>query len=144
MVRLFPRMPFFKNWPLVRIQDYIAANYETRADGVHLRHEPHWEADVFESQPTSMSVSLLKLEQGVINSLNVNLILGSESKVSHNQAGVYLKKFFCNTCSLFLPDAGHMLTFEKEEALIRMLNVIKNKIITEVPLELRDEFKIAG
>lgn len=144
MARLFGRMPFFKNWPKARIQDYIDANYEARADGVHLRHEPHWEADVFESQPTSMSVSLLKIEQGVRNSLNINIILGSESKVSHPQAGVYLKKFFDNTAWMFLPDAGHMLTFEKEEALIHMLEAIKNKIIPAKQIEYKDDLKIAG
>jgi pimeloyl-ACP methyl ester carboxylesterase len=120
----FKRSPFFRNWPDHHIENYIDANFETLPnESLQLRHDPEWEADLFESQPAVHTPRFLKMNAGTRKKVRVDLIAGSESRICSPAAIRYFHQFFPRTRWLVVPEAGHMFPFENTQGLMNALGL---------------------
>ena len=120
----FKRNPFFRQWPDHHIEHYIDANFETLDDeSLRLRHDPEWEADLFESQPAVHTPRFLKMNAEKRKKVRVDLIAGSESRICSPSAIRYFHQFFPRTQWLVVPQSGHMFPFENTQGLMGALGL---------------------
>jgi len=120
----FKRSPFFRNWAEHHVEHYIDANFETLEDGsLRLRHDPEWEADLFESQPALHTPHFLKINAEKRKQVRVELIAGSESRICDPKAIRYFHQFFPRTRWLVVPQGGHMFPFENTQGLLKALGL---------------------
>lgn len=120
----FKRNSFFRNWAEQHVEHYIDANFETQSDGsLRLRHDPEWEADLFESQPALHTLHFLKINAGKRKSVQIELIAGSESNICDPTAIRYFHSFFPHTRWLVVPQGGHMFPFENTQGLLKALGL---------------------
>ncbi|NBO37872.1 alpha/beta hydrolase [bacterium] len=118
----FKRAPFFRKWQEIHIGHYIDANFEAQSDGsLKLRHDPEWEADLFESQPALHTPLFLKMNAKKRKEIRVELIAGSESKICDPASIRYFHQFFPRTRWLVVPQGGHMFPFENTRGLMQAL-----------------------
>lgn len=124
----FQRNSFFRNWDEKHIQNYIDANFKSEPDGMlRLKHDPQWEADLFESQPALHTPHFLKISTEKRQQLRVELITGTESKICHPRAVPYFRRFFPRTRWFVVPEGAHMFPFENTRGLIQTLKVMFQK-----------------
>lgn len=120
----FKRNAFFRKWPDHHIEHYIDANFETLPDeSLKLKHDPEWEADLFESQPAIHTTRFLKINSERRKNVRVDLIAGSDSRICDPSAIRYFYKFFPRTRWLVVPQAGHMFPFENTQGLMYALGL---------------------
>jgi pimeloyl-ACP methyl ester carboxylesterase len=120
----FKRNAFFRNWATHHIESYIDANFIIEQDGsLKLRHDPEWEADLFESQPALHTPLFLKMNPEKRKKLRVELIAGSDSKICDPKAIRYFHQFFPRTRWLQVPNGGHMFPFENTYGLLKALEL---------------------
>jgi pimeloyl-ACP methyl ester carboxylesterase len=118
----FKRNPFFRKWDEQHIAHYIDANFETLEDAtLRLRHDPEWEADLFESQPAMHTPLFLKMNSKKRKEIRVDLIAGDESRICSPRSIRYFHQFFPRTRWLVVPQGGHMFPFENTHGLIKTL-----------------------
>lgn len=136
----FKRNPFFRKWHEAHINHYIDANFETQLDGsLRLRHDPEWEADLFESQPAIHTPLFLKMDSRKRKEVRVELIAGEESKICAPTSIRYFYNFFPRTRWLVVPQGGHMFPFENTQGLMNALGLAFPKqsesLLDDVELE---------
>ncbi|MFZ9520684.1 MAG: alpha/beta fold hydrolase [Silvanigrellaceae bacterium] len=120
----FKRNPFFRNWADHHIEHYIDANFDEQQDAsLKLKHDPEWEADLFESQPALHTPLFLKMNAEKRKQLRVELIAGSDSKICDPKAIRYFHQFFPRTRWLQVPNGGHMFPFENTHGLLKALEL---------------------
>lgn len=126
-MRVFSRTPFFRGWGRARIEDYLEANYKSDEAGFALRHDPLWEARIFEAQQPSAVLAFRALPESFRKALRVTLVAGGASDVCHAEAGGLFAKTFPAGRWIVLPDANHMFPFNKEASLVRLLTVLSEE-----------------
>jgi len=136
----FKRNPFFRKWDERHINHYIDANFETQSDGaLRLRHDPEWEADLFESQPALHTPLFLKMNSNKRKIVRVELIAGDQSKICDPASIRYFHQFFPRMRWLVVPRGGHMFPFENTAGLMSALALAFPKntesFLTDVELE---------
>lgn len=120
----FKRNPFFRKWNETHVQNYIDANFETQLDGsLKLRHDPEWEADLFESQPALHTPLFLKMNATKRKNVRIELIAGSESRICDPASIRYFYNFFPHTRWFVVPEGGHMFPFENTRGLLSALGL---------------------
>lgn len=120
----FKRNPFFRHWAEQHIEHYIDANFQTQMDGsLKIKHDPEWEADLFESQPALHTPLFLKMNSEKRKQVRIELIAGSESKICDPRAIRYFHQFFPRTRWLVVPQGGHMFPFENTQGLMNALGL---------------------
>jgi len=123
-LKTFKRNHFFKGWETEHIKNYIEANFTTQANGnLTLKHDPHWEADLFESQPLLHTPLFLRMSARQRSELKIDLIAGEQSQVCHSSSIRYFNIFFPNMRWLLIPNSGHMFPFENTPRLIETLHL---------------------
>lgn len=122
--RVFRRLPFFKGWDAVTITRYVEANYVANDDGFVLRHDPMWEARLYESQHASAALSFLSLGQDVRERLDVLMVVGGASDACDPGAGRFFLGYFPRARWVVLPDAGHMYPFSRPASLLAVLETL--------------------
>ncbi|MEY2989047.1 MAG: hypothetical protein RJB13_2568, partial [Pseudomonadota bacterium] len=86
-LKAFKRNHFFRGWKPEHIENYIEANFTTQPDGkLTLKHDPNWEADLFESQPQLHTPLFLQMGLRQRNELKIDLIAGEQSQVCHSSS----------------------------------------------------------
>jgi pimeloyl-ACP methyl ester carboxylesterase len=129
----FKRNPFFRKWDERHISHYIDANFETLEDGaLRLRHDPEWEADLFESQPAMHTPLFLKMGAKKRKELRVDLIAGDESRICSPRSIRYFHQFFPRMRWLVVPQGGHMFPFENTTGLLAALALAYPKIMPSI------------
>lgn len=120
----FKRNHFFRGWEVQHIQNYIAANFFMQDNGnLTLKHDPNWEAELFESQPQLHTPLFLRMDARQRSELKIDLIAGEQSRVCNSGSIRYFNLFFPHTRWLLIPNAGHMFPFENTAALIETLHL---------------------
>ncbi|MEY4066638.1 MAG: hypothetical protein RIR26_2846 [Pseudomonadota bacterium] len=120
----FKKNPFFRKWDNAHIEHYIDANFATLSDGsIHLRHDPEWEASLFESQPALHTPLFLKMDAKKRKQVQVELIAGSESRICDPASIRYFYGFFPRTRWFVVPQGGHMFPFENTRGLMKVLSL---------------------
>lgn len=120
----FKRNAFFRQWEEKHIEHYIDANFDVQSDGsLRLKHDPGWEADLFESQPAMHTPHYLKIDAQMRRKVRVELIAGSESKICDPKSIRYFHQFFPRTRWLIVPEGGHMFPFENTRGLLAALGL---------------------
>lgn len=121
----FKRSAFFRKWSEHHVEHYIDANFQTLEDGtLKLRHDPEWEADLFESQPALHTPLFLKISPKIRQSMRIEMIAGSESKICAPKAIRYFCHFFPRTRWLVVPQGGHMFPFENTTGMLKALELV--------------------
>lgn len=120
----FKKNPFFRKWDNNHIEHYIDANFATQPNGsLQLRHDPEWEASLFESQPALHTPLFLKMNPKKRKHVQVELIAGTESRICAPSAIRYFYGFFPRTRWMVVPEGGHMFPFENTAGLMRVLTL---------------------
>lgn len=120
----FRRNQFFRGWDEEHIKSYISANFNTQPNGnLVLKHDPNWEADLFESQPQLHTPLFLRMGSRQRNALRIDLIAGELSHVCHPRSVRYFNHFFPHTRWLVIPKSGHMFPFENTRCLLDTLQL---------------------
>lgn len=123
-LKAFKRNHFFRGWKTEHIENYIEANFCTQPNGeLSLKHDPNWEADLFESQPQLHTPLFLRMSTRQRNELKIYLIAGERSQVCHASSIRYFNIFFPHTRWLLIPNSGHMFPFENTPQLIETLHL---------------------
>lgn len=120
-LKTFQRTPFFRRWPKPLVETYVDAHYETKSAGLLLKHEPRWEADLFECQPPSATLAILALPPHVRAVMKAHLIVGAASATCHASFEPTYRKLLPQGSWTVLPGAGHMFPFESEGPLLGLL-----------------------
>lgn len=118
---VYSKFEFFHGWPKARIADYVTANYELTDDGLFLRHNPDWEGDVVESQPSSSIVAMWRLARTFRRSAQVLAVFGADSPFCAPTTASLLRQTFVNPVIQTVDGAGHMLVFQQEQRVIDVL-----------------------
>lgn len=123
--RVFRRVPFFRGWGKKRIQAYVDANYvlespgaDSQSAGLVLRHDPAWEARIYESQQPSHLLGFLSVPAPIRARLDILHVAGGESIACDANAGPVFRSLFPRSRWCVLPDADHMFPFSREESLL--------------------------
>jgi pimeloyl-ACP methyl ester carboxylesterase len=130
-LRVFRRTPFFRGWDRTRIRDFIDANYRLEGGsgnepaGLVLRHDPSWEASIYEAQQPSATLAFLSTPSAIRARLEVTQVAGGASDVCDPGAGRYFRGFFPRARWIVLPDADHMFPFNREESLLSLLGALE-------------------
>ena len=119
--KAFQKHRFFKRWPAEQIKTFIDENYEKNQLGLHLRHQPEWEARLFESMFAVPEFTLLAMPKAWRERMKVTLIRGENSTVCDERAADVFRRFFPLTRWLQLQGGDHMFPFENEASLLRLL-----------------------
>jgi len=121
----FKRNSFFSQWSPQHLQNYIDANFTLQNDGtLSLKHDPEWEADLFESQPALHTPLMLKMNAMKRKHLHVELLAGAESKICDATAIRYFHRLFPQTRWFIIPHGGHMFPFENTRGLVETLTLL--------------------
>ncbi|MBM3381901.1 MAG: alpha/beta hydrolase [Betaproteobacteria bacterium] len=136
----FKRNPFFRKWDENHIAHYIDANFETLEDAtLKLRHDPEWEADLFESQPAMHTPLFLKMNPKKRKELKVDLLAGDDSRICSPRSIRYFHQFFPRMRWLVVPQGGHMFPFENTPGLLGALALAFPKPAPSVPCDVELE-----
>ena len=128
--RVFSRTLFFKNWDDEHIKAFIKANYAQRGEKLVLRHNPDWEADIFEAMPPSARRELRKIKKGRKTPLRPHVIAGGDSDTcDHSWRPLIAQEFPLSTWHV-VPDAGHMLVFQRESEVLSLLEKNQRNFIS--------------
>lgn len=119
---VFSKLDFFKGWSEEMLFEYVHANYKDHPQGLVLRHNPSWEADVIESQPISSTMELLMLPKKSREQLRVTCLFGADSPFNSLTSRLLLMSAFRRPEFHEVKNAGHMLIFQEEEAVIDTLH----------------------
>lgn len=130
-VRVFKRIRFLKGWPVEKVEAFIEANYAVRENGeLLLRHDPDWEADLFESQPASTAAEFFRISKRHRTELRPWIICGAQSDTCDPKGEASFRRFFPHAMWNVVPNGGHMFPFEQEQALLRLLELKGEQILS--------------
>lgn len=112
---------FSKNWPAHVLKDYIDASFVAKGSNVILRHDPNWEACLFDSYPIFPAAGFLKIPKKIRKKLKLTFFVGSCSQVCQPKAKNWLKLFFPNFKWVILQNMGHLFPLEQQEETISVV-----------------------
>lgn len=132
--RVFRRVPFFRGWGRKRIQAYVDANYMPEEAGnaalesplgLVLRHDPTWEARIYEAQQPSHMLAFLSVPAAIRARLNIVHVAGAQSIACDPNAGPLFRSLFPRARWCVLPEGDHMFPFSREESFLNLLAELK-------------------
>lgn len=111
----YKKSNLMKDWESECIWNYIDACFELKKDHwYHLRHDPNWEARMFEEYPSSAMSLFLQLSQERRKQLNPVLYVGENSDTCNPNAKNWVKFFLPNVKWKTVNKGEHMFLMTKE------------------------------
>lgn len=115
---------FLKNWPKEVILDYLEGSFEQKNSEIVLRHDPVWEAHLFDSYPFNAAAGFLKIPYSFRKNIKPIFLVGEKSTVCNVRAQKWVK-FFLPKCQwLPIVRGSHMFPFEEQEKTLSLLKKI--------------------
>jgi alpha-beta hydrolase superfamily lysophospholipase len=133
-LRSLSRTQLMSQWDKKTVEDYIEGTFHE--DPEHptqlvLRHDPAWEAELFESMPLSTLTGLLTIPKKYRNTLPYIFIAAKQSDACDAKAGPYIKLILKKACFKVISDARHMFPLENRELTLKTIKEVlkKSKVI---------------
>ena len=103
---------FMKNWDHQCIRDYLEGSFEQKGENIQLRHNPEWEAYLFEAYPAMAALGFLKLSLSFRRKFEPIFIVGKNSNTCNPKSKRWVKVFFPKLKWITLLNGSHMFPFE--------------------------------
>ncbi len=112
-----------KNWPDEVIQDYIEGSFKEQENGgeLILRHDPLWEALMFEEYPMAAWEGFLKIPLSIRKNLDTIFFVGENSDTCNPKAKKWVQLFFPKLKWIIVPKGGHMFPLELQSECISLI-----------------------
>lgn len=116
-----------KNWPDDVIQDYIEGSFREQKNGKELllRHDPLWEAIMFEEYPMAAWLGFLKIPHHVRKNLEPIFFVGEDSDTCNPKAKKWVQLFFPKLKWVVVPKGSHMFPLEMQ---LESISLIQNSL----------------
>lgn len=119
---------FMKKWDQKVIYDYLEGSFAPKEDHIYLRHNPEWEAKLFEHYPPTAFLGFFKISYFFRKSCLPIFFVGEKSDTCNPKAKYWVKFFFPKLKWVLIPNAGHMYPFEQQEETIEKISVHMDSI----------------
>ncbi|MBX9702976.1 MAG: hypothetical protein K2X39_02365, partial [Silvanigrellaceae bacterium] len=120
------RASLMKDWQERALTNYIDNSYqENEQREFELRHDPNWEAALFEGMPFSASWGFLKLGRSARKKITPYFFVGELSDTCYPKANCLVKFFFPKMHWTFINKGKHMFPISNPTLTVR---IIKEKI----------------
>ena len=113
---------FMKNWSDETIYHYLEGSFEQKENSIKLRHNPEWEAHLFEQYPPAASIGFLKLSRSYRNKLKPVFFVGEKSDTCNSKSKLWVKLFFPKLKWVCIPNGTHMFPLELQELVIQQVS----------------------
>lgn len=111
--------PFTRNWPVEVIADYIDGNYQVKAPPIlsemMLRHNPLWEAHLFEEYLPTAAAGFLKIPRAFRQTMNPLFLVGERSDTCNPKAKKWVQFFLPRARWHVIEGGTHMFPLEAQE-----------------------------
>lgn len=107
--------PFTRNWSDAVIADYIEGNYRLQEEGMTLRHDPLWEAHLFEEYLPSATAGFLKMPRSIRQSIHPLFVVGEDSDTCNPRAKKWVQFFLPQARWHVIERGSHMFPLEEQE-----------------------------
>jgi pimeloyl-ACP methyl ester carboxylesterase len=114
----FQKKSFTRKWGKETIQNYLEGSFEQRSDHIALRHNPEWEAHLFEEYPAMAFLGFLKISFSWRKKLHPIFFVGEKSDTCHPKAKLWVRCFFPKLRWNLIPEGTHMFPLELPEVFI--------------------------
>jgi pimeloyl-ACP methyl ester carboxylesterase len=118
-VQELQKSALMKHWPPAVVEHYVAACFQHEmalGEGPHapvfLKHNPQWEALLFEAYPPLAFLFFLKIPKKVRQKLKPLFFAGERSTVCASQAKQGVRLFFPGRKWIVVPQGSHMFVLE--------------------------------
>lgn len=115
------RSEFLGNWPKEVLWDYLQSSFEQKDSEIALKHDPLWEAHLFESYLSSAAKGFLKIPYSVRKKIRPIFFVGDKSLVCNPKSKTWVKLFLPNLEWVLIKNSGHMFPLEDQEKIISKL-----------------------
>jgi pimeloyl-ACP methyl ester carboxylesterase len=111
-----------KNWDDTSIQNYVEASFKENIDGnILLRHDPLWEAHLFEEYPMGAWLGFLKIPYSIRKNIAPIFIVGALSDTCNPKAKKWVQFFFPHLKWTIIANAKHMFPIEMQTETISII-----------------------
>ena len=114
--------PFMKNWSKEVIYNYLEGSFSDQEKFIQLRHNPEWEAHLFEEYPLTASLGFLKLSFSFRKQLRPLFFIGEKSDTCNPKSKSWVKLFFPKLKWIFIQNGTHMFPLELPEQTIQTIS----------------------
>lgn len=116
-----------KNWHDEIIQDYVEGSFRKQKDEeeILLRHDPLWEAHLFEEYPITAWRGFLKIPSSIRKNLKPIFLVGEQSDTCNPKAKKWVQLFFPKMKWINVPGGSHMFPLEMQAETI---SIIQNNL----------------
>jgi pimeloyl-ACP methyl ester carboxylesterase len=118
--------PFMQRWDKETIENYIEGSFFQREHDIYLRHDPMWEAHLFEQYFLGAWVGFLSVSPSYRKKMKPLFFVGAQSDTCNPRAKSWVKLFFKNLEWHLIEEGGHMFVFEKTK---QTLKAIKSALV---------------
>ncbi|APJ03492.1 alpha/beta hydrolase [Silvanigrella aquatica] len=117
-----------KHWDDEVISDYIEGSFQEQTPGgqITLRHDPAWEALMFEEYPIGAWWAFLKIPFQIRTKIQPLFFVGSKSDTCNPNAKFWVSCFFPKLKWIELPDGTHMFPLERQ---METISLIKSNLL---------------
>lgn len=115
---------FMKNWSSETIYNYLEGSFSQEERAIQLRHNPEWEAHLFEEYPPTAAVGFLKLSSAFRKHLKPLFFVGEKSDTCNPKAKPWVKLFFPQLQWFTLQNGTHMFPIEQPEQTIHLIKTV--------------------
>jgi pimeloyl-ACP methyl ester carboxylesterase len=112
----FKKSKLMRTWSDEAILNYIHSSFskDPESEKMLLRHDPEWEAKLFETMPSTSAVGFLHVNLQTRLHLRANFIVGELSDTCNKAAKNYIKLFLPKLTWKIIPQAQHMFPIERQ------------------------------
>ena len=121
----FKRSTLMSGWDEQALKNYIEATFEKHGEKFYLRHDPLWEATIFESMPMTTLTGLLNIPFFARRKIPYHFIVGEHSDACNADAGWYIRTLLKSAHWFVKSNAKHMFPIEDPKGTVELLCKLK-------------------
>lgn len=115
------RSEFLRNWPKEVLWDYLKSSFAQKDSEIALKHDPLWEAHLFESYISSAARGFLMIPYFIRKKIKPIFFVGGKSLVCNPKSKNWVKLFLPNLEWVLIENSGHMFPLEDQEKILLKL-----------------------
>jgi pimeloyl-ACP methyl ester carboxylesterase len=112
-----------KKWSERTVRNYLEGSFAQKEDHIELRHNPFWEALIFDDYLPLSCQGFLKLSRSFRKKLRLVFFVGEKSDTCNPKAKSWVKLFFPQVKWFLMNNGTHMFPMEQSEDLLVALNL---------------------
>ncbi|MES2614493.1 MAG: alpha/beta hydrolase [Bdellovibrionota bacterium] len=109
---------FMKNWSDELILNYLEGSFAQKEDHIALRHNPQWEAHLFEEYPAAAFLGFLRLSLSFRRQFNPLFFVGEKSDTCNPKSKPWVQLFFPRLQWISIQNGTHMFPLELPDQII--------------------------